>query len=74
MSKQYTELTEAQKKELIACLEREDFLSDCLYVNGKPLTPELRKKLGFADTLEEARVRKQENKRKQEEAERQSKT
>jgi hypothetical protein len=71
MSKQKTQLTESQE-ELIAQIKKYDYLANDLYVNGEPLTLELRKKLGFAESLEEARTRMDENKRKQEEAERQS--
>jgi hypothetical protein len=67
MSKQKTQLTESQE-ELIAQIKKYDYLANDLYVNGEPLTPELRKKLGFAETLEEARTRMEENKRKQEES------
>jgi hypothetical protein len=69
MSRPKTQLTEAQGK-LLAFLESDDFLANDLYVNGEPLTDELRKQLGFAETLEEAMANMQENKRKQEMAKR----
>jgi hypothetical protein len=60
----------ATKQALIAeILRRQDERpSDDLFVNGKPLTLERRRELGWPETLEEAMARMDENKRKQEES------
>jgi hypothetical protein len=69
MSKHIHELTEDQINELIALLEREDGLSNCLHVNGKPLTLEMRRKMSWPLTLEEAMANME---RSKQEAERKS--
>jgi hypothetical protein len=73
MSKQRI-LSDAEKDALIdEMLSRYDeWLVDDIYASGKPLTIERMRELGWPVTAEEALARMQENKRKQEEAERKS--
>jgi hypothetical protein len=75
MSKHKT-FEEAELREVLAEMlrRRDEWLVDDIYASGKPVTLEMRKQMGWPLSAEEALERMRENKRKQEEAERQSKS
>jgi hypothetical protein len=70
MSKQETQLTPDQQELLDTLYRHRDmWLIEDVYLGGEPLTIERKRALGWPVTAEEALVRMQENKRKQEESE-----
>jgi hypothetical protein len=73
MSKQTT-YDEAQLREMLDEMlrRREEWLIGDIFMGDKPLTAERKRELGWPVTAEEALARMEENKRKQEEAERKS--